>query len=72
MVQNAIGKRVILDESAFYSSDGGQPCDFGKIYCNGADYVVTSVTKNDGIEVDIQGMKTGDIVHWIGNAGTIS
>ena len=60
-VESVNGRHVTLEESAFYPAGGGQPCDFGKISCNGTSYNVVNVTKA-GIEVDKEGLKAGDNV----------
>ena len=41
-------KYIILDQTAFYPSSGGQPNDTGKMICNGEEYNVVYVTKIDG------------------------
>jgi misacylated tRNA(Ala) deacylase len=38
-------RSVVLDRSAFYPGGGGQPCDFGALTINGADYPVTKCQK---------------------------
>jgi len=64
-------KYIILDQTAFYPSSGGQPNDTGKMICNGEEYNVVYVTKIDGKvshEVDKPGLKIGDkikgVINW--------
>ncbi|MBI2579841.1 MAG: alanyl-tRNA editing protein [Candidatus Aenigmarchaeota archaeon] len=64
-VENASGKSVTLSESAFYPAGGGQPCDFGTISCNGTEYIVSGVSKKEGIQVDREGLSAGDSVRCI-------
>ena len=58
-------KFVILNETAFYPSGGGQPHDTGGMICNGEEYPVVFVGKFLGQishEVSKLGLKTGDKV----------
>ena len=64
-------KYIILDQTAFYPSSGGQPNDTGTMICNGEEYNVVYVTKIDGKvshEVDKPGLKIGDkikgVINW--------
>ena len=47
---------IVLDDTIFYPTGGGQPNDLGKIVSNGREFDVVNVTKN-----------TGKIVHHIQN-----
>ncbi|MEI7846094.1 MAG: alanyl-tRNA editing protein [Chloroflexota bacterium] len=38
-------RTITLDQSAFYPGGGGQPCDFGKLICNGIELPVNKVKK---------------------------
>ncbi|MFW6450126.1 MAG: alanine--tRNA ligase-related protein, partial [Nanoarchaeota archaeon] len=60
-------KYVVLDQTAFYPSSGGQPHDTGKLVreSDGKEFDVVFVTKiNDQIshEVDAEGLQEGDVV----------
>ncbi len=62
------GTNVILDQTAFYATGGGQPNDTGKLICNGKDYAVTDVKKSDQGTVHViaePGLKIGDRVHGV-------
>jgi misacylated tRNA(Ala) deacylase len=61
-IESTNGRFVTLEGSAFYPAGGGQPCDFGKIICDGKEYSVMNVTKKDGIELDREGLHMGDEV----------
>lgn len=43
-------KRVALDQTAFYPTGGGQPCDYGLLSANGRQWSVVNVRK-DGEEI---------------------
>ena len=58
-------KFVILNQTAFYASGGGQPHDTGSMICNGEEYPVVFVGKFSGQishEVSKPGLKVGDTV----------
>lgn len=63
------GKFIFLDRTVFYPRGGGQPCDMGKLLCNGKEYSVISVSKMDGnIAHETSGecnLKEGDEVECI-------
>src|SRR3989344_3294572 len=61
-VESASGKFLALEESAFYPAGGGQPCDKGVIACSGKAYIVSDVSKKNGIQLDEEGLRAGDIV----------
>lgn len=64
-VVEAAGNKIELDRTVFYATGGGQPCDFGKIVCSGAEYAVTEVRKEIGRIVhtlDKEGLAVGDAV----------
>ncbi len=52
---DAESRAVILNQTAFYPGGGGQPCDFGVLRVEGAEYPVTKVKKR-GV----------DALHFIG------
>ncbi|MBU2496657.1 MAG: alanyl-tRNA editing protein AlaX, partial [Nanoarchaeota archaeon] len=59
------GKYIILNQTAFYPSSGGQPNDTGTIICNNQEYKVVFVKKTpDGIshELDKEGLQENDKV----------
>jgi len=62
------GNRVVLDRTAFYPTGGGQPCDTGKLVCDGREFAVLSVKKESGKiwhELDRAGLAVGDQVHGV-------
>lgn len=62
------GINVVLDQTAFYATGGGQPNDTGKLVCNGKEYKVIDVKKGEHGAVHVvseQGLKTGDNVHCV-------
>ncbi|MBI2971690.1 MAG: alanyl-tRNA editing protein [Candidatus Aenigmarchaeota archaeon] len=62
------GLHVILDNTAFYPSSGGQPNDTGVLVADGVTYTVTNVTKTGGSivhELDAAGLHAGDRVHGV-------
>lgn len=64
------GKYVILDQTVFYPTGGGQPCDTGKIVKGKNVYNVVYVGKFSGEtshEVDQAGLAQGDKVHCVLN-----
>ncbi len=64
----AEGNKVELDKSIFCYQGGGQPSDTGKISCNGTEYVVVNVKKENGTiihHLDKEGLKHGDNVHCV-------
>lgn len=68
VVEHVDGKYIVLDQTAFYPSSGGQPCDTGKIIKDNKEFKVVYVKKfEDKIshEVEIEGLKAGDRVHCI-------
>jgi misacylated tRNA(Ala) deacylase len=48
-------RAVVLDQSAFYPSGGGQPCDFGSLEVAGVTYPVEKVKKQGN-----------DVLHFLG------
>lgn len=61
-------KYVILSDTAFYPSSGGQPHDTGKLVCDGKEYDVVFVGKFSGSishEVASVGLKAGDKVKGV-------
>ncbi|MEM4662850.1 MAG: alanyl-tRNA editing protein [Candidatus Diapherotrites archaeon] len=57
------GNKVILDKTAFYVLGGGQPADTGKIVCNGQEYAVIDVRRDQGKVwhiLDKEGLQVGD------------
>lgn len=67
-VVSADGANVVLDNTAFYPTSGGQPNDTGKLICNGKEYAVKDVKKSDaGIVHTLAepGLKVGDKVHGV-------
>ncbi|MBR9677366.1 alanyl-tRNA editing protein [Candidatus Woesearchaeota archaeon] len=59
-------KYVVLDQTAFYPSSGGQPHDTGVMLCDDVEYLVIYVGKFSGSishEVTKPGLKVGDTVH---------
>ena len=68
MVTAVDGTNIILDQTAFYATGGGQPNDTGKLVCNGKESAVIDVKKSEHGPVhviDQQGLKAGDKVHGI-------
>ena len=62
------GKNIILDQTAFYPTAGGQPNDTGKIICNGIEYNIIDVKKSEGKIIQIvnkEGINIGDKIHGI-------
>lgn len=67
-VTAADGTNVLLDQTAFYATGGGQPNDTGRLVCNGKEYKVVDVRKSpQGVVhvVDQAGIKAGDKVHGV-------
>ncbi|MDD9953530.1 MAG: alanyl-tRNA editing protein AlaXM [Candidatus Woesearchaeota archaeon] len=61
-------KFVVLDNTGFYPTSGGQPFDTGKMICDGKEYPVVFVGKFDGAishQVEGAGLKAGDKVHCV-------
>lgn len=61
-------KYLVLDQTAFYPSSGGQPHDTGVISKDGEEFKVVYCGKFDGKishEVDKPGLKVGDKVHCV-------
>ena len=59
------GTLIMLDQTAFYPTSGGQPNDLGSIKCNVELYNVIDVFKRDGEilhKVDRSGLKKSDAV----------
>ena len=59
-------KKVILDQSSFFPTGGGQPNDTGVIKVKNREYKVTNVFKDQNKiihEVDKPGLKVGDRIH---------
>jgi Ser-tRNA(Ala) deacylase AlaX len=68
VVTSVDGVNVVLDQTAFYPTSGGQPHDTGKLVVNGKEYEVADVKKSDtGVVhvVDQQGIKAGEKVRGI-------
>lgn len=66
VVEKIDGLTVILTESAFYPTGGGQPCDLGTIEIDGTAFAVLNVRKENGTivhELDAAGLAEGDEVH---------
>lgn len=61
-VKNIDGNKIVLDQTAFYPTSGGQLNDLGKITSGGKEYKVVDV-KEEGGEVihTLEGMFDGDI-----------
>jgi len=61
------GGNVILENTAFYPTSGGQPNDTGKLVVNGKEYQVTDVKKSDAgiVHVVEPGLNAGDKVHGV-------
>lgn len=62
------GTNVILDQTLFYATGGGQPNDTGKLVCNDKEFIVKNVRKSEqGVvhEVSESGLNNGDKVHGI-------
>ncbi len=60
-------KRIQLDQTVFYPTGGGVPCDFGTLSsASGASWTVTDVNKKDGavwhVLADASDLKVGDSV----------
>ncbi len=67
-VTSANGTEIEFDRTAFFPEGGGNPCDLGKILCNGSEYDVISVRKEGGRiihKLDNEGVKQGDKVHCV-------
>jgi misacylated tRNA(Ala) deacylase len=67
-VTSVDGVDVILDQTAFYPTSGGQPHDTGKLVVNGREYNVSGVKKSGaGVVhvVDQPGIKAGDKAHGV-------
>ena len=65
-VVNADGSKVELDKTVFCYQGGGQLADSGKITCNGSEYKVVDVKKENGTimhYLDRDGLQKGDKVH---------
>ena len=63
-VKEVSGKYVVLEQTAFYPTSGGQPNDTGKLN----EYNVVYVAKVNGDishEVDKEGVKVGDVVKGV-------
>lgn len=59
---------VVLEDTIFYPSSGGQLNDLGKIFFNNQEYNVINVIKKDNIifhELDKQELKKGDLVKGV-------
>lgn len=68
VVSKVDGTNIILDQTAFYATGGGQPNDTGRLVCNGKEYAVTDVKKSpDGVVhvVSEPGLNAGDKVHGV-------
>lgn len=70
-IKKAEQKNIILEETAFYPSSGGQPNDKGEIKTSNETYQVINVYKKDNQiihEVDREGLREGDeiqgIINW--------
>ncbi len=64
------GVFIILDQTYFYPTSGGQPYDMGTITSNGSTYKVVFAKKEEDEvihEVTDIGLKEGDIIHGIIN-----
>src|SRR3989344_7349058 len=65
------GNKIILDQTNFYYTSGGQPCDFGKIIKDNKEFLVLNVRKEQGKiihEVHQPGLQEGDhikgVIDW--------
>jgi len=67
VVVSVDGMNVILDNTAFYPTSGGQPNDTGKLVCGGKEHKVTDVKKSDAgiVHVAEPGLKAGDRVRGV-------
>lgn len=64
--QRGNGVFIVLDQTAFYPSGGGQPHDTGTLTKDGKIYAVLSVTAQNGKilhQMDAGGLQQGDRVH---------
>ena len=64
----AEGSKVELDKTVFCYQGGGQLADNGKITCNGSEYNVVDVKKENGAlmhYLDKEGLKAGDKAHCV-------
>ena len=66
-VTSVVGNEVMLDNTYFYPTGGGQPCDLGTISKEGASHKVSDVKKaeNDGVVHVLDGTPSfavGDLV----------
>lgn len=64
----ADGNKVELDKTVFCYEGGGQPADSGKISCDGTEYAVANVKKENGTimhYLDKEGLKQGDKVRCV-------
>ena len=62
------GNDVVLDQTAFYATGGGQPNDTGKLICDGKEYAVSDVKKSQIGPLHVvsePGLKMGDKVHGV-------
>ncbi len=62
------GVNVVLDQTAFYATGGGQPNDTGKLVCNGKEHQIMNIKKGEHGTVHVvaePGLKIGDRVHGV-------
>lgn len=68
IVTKAEGKYIVLDNTAFYPTGGGQPHDTGLIARDNEEFRVIFTVKKDGSvshEVDREGLREGNKVHCV-------
>ena len=66
VIENILPEGVVLDQTAFYPSGGGQPCDYGLLISDGNEYKVDKVQYFEGTivhKVLSDGLKIGDRIN---------
>jgi len=61
-------KHIVLDQTAFYPSGGGQPCDYGELKKDDKAFKIIDVKKHSGKvihTIETPGLQKGDKVHGI-------